>query len=90
MLKTDLSFIRDGCTEIISKNIVLPCIANTTLSCRHCLAGTEMFERLIKQMAQREGATEQLRAVNQIIRICKINNIRNQATKVVYDEIIYV
>lgn len=50
---------------------------------------TEMFERLIKQMAQREGVTEQLKAVNQITWIRKMNNIRNQASEVIYDEIIY-
>ena len=38
---------------------------------------TEMFERLIKQMAQREGVTEQLKAVDQITWIRKMNNIRN-------------
>lgn len=51
---------------------------------------TEMFERLIKQMAQREGVTEQLKAVDQITWIRKMNNIRNQASEVVYDETIYV
>ena len=51
---------------------------------------TEMFERLIKQMAQWEGVTEQLKAVDQITWILKMNNIRNQAFEVVYDEMIYV
>lgn len=51
---------------------------------------TEMFERLIKQMAQREGVTEQLKAVDQITWIRKMNNIRNQASEVVYGKIIYV
>ena len=51
---------------------------------------TEMLERLIKQMAQWEDVTEQLKAVDQITWIRKMNNILNQASEVVYDEIIYV
>ena len=51
---------------------------------------TEMFERLIKQMAQREDVTEQLKAVDQITWIRKMNNIRNRATDVVSASMIYL
>lgn len=51
---------------------------------------TEIFERLTKQMAAQKGVTEQLKAVDQITWIRKMNNIRSQASEVVYDEIIYV
>lgn len=51
---------------------------------------TEIFERLTKQMAAQKGVTEQLKAVDQITWIRKMNNIRSRASEVVYDEIIYV
>ena len=50
----------------------------------------DMFLRLVNQMAEREGVTEQLKAENQIEWVCKMNNIRNIATKIVNIELIYV
>lgn len=49
----------------------------------------EMFSRLVKQMAEREGVTEQLKAENQIFGVGQINNIRNRATEIVNTELIY-
>ena len=49
----------------------------------------EIFFRLIKQMANREGVTEQLKAKNQMEWVRMMNNIRNMATEIVYAEIIY-
>ena len=51
---------------------------------------TKMFDRLVKQFAKQEGATEQLKAENQMLWIRKMNNIRNQATEIVNHEIIFV
>ncbi|HIU35971.1 MAG TPA: TnpV protein, partial [Candidatus Fimenecus excrementigallinarum] len=39
----------------------------------------EMFFRLVKQMAEREGVTEQLKAQNQMEWVGRMNNIRNRA-----------
>lgn len=50
----------------------------------------EMFSRLVNQMAERGGVTEQLKAENQIEWVCKMNNIRNIATEIVNIELIYV
>ena len=50
----------------------------------------EMFEHLIKQMAEREGVTEHLKAADQMEWVHRINNIRNQATEIVNSEIIYI
>ena len=50
----------------------------------------EMFARLIKQMAEREGVTEQLKAENQMEWVGRMNNIRQGATEIVNTEIIYV
>lgn len=49
----------------------------------------DMFFRLVKQMAEREGATEQLKADNQMEWIARMNNIRNKATEIVNHDIIY-
>ena len=49
----------------------------------------EMFSRLVKHMAEREGVTEQLKAENQMAWVQKMNNIRNRATEIVNSELIY-
>ena len=50
----------------------------------------EMFFRLVEQMAEREGVTEQLKAENQMKWIGLMNNIRNRVIEVVNAELIYV
>lgn len=49
----------------------------------------EMFSRLVKQLAEAEGVTEQLKADNQMEWVGRMNNIRNRAMEVVNAEIIY-
>ena len=49
----------------------------------------DMFFRLIKQMAEREGVTEKLKADNQMDWIARMNNIRNRATETIDNDIIY-
>ena len=49
----------------------------------------EMFERLVKQMAEREGVTEQLKAVNSMEWVRKLNSIRNRAVEITNSELIY-
>ena len=49
----------------------------------------DMFFRLIKQFAEKEGLTEQFKADNQLLWIRRMNNIRNQATEIVNNELIY-
>ena len=49
----------------------------------------DMFFRLVKQMAEREGVTEQLKADNQMEWVARMNNIRNRATEIVNHDIIY-
>lgn len=48
-----------------------------------------MFSRLIEQMVQRQGVTEQLKASDQMAWVGKMNNIRASATEIVNEEIIY-
>ena len=49
----------------------------------------EMFLRLVKQMAEMEGVTEQLKADNQIEWVGRMNNIRNRAMEMVNNDLIY-
>jgi len=48
-----------------------------------------MFSRLVRQMAEREGVTEQLKADNQMEWVGQMNNIRSRAIEVVNNELIY-
>ena len=49
----------------------------------------DMFLGLIKQMTEREGVTEQLKADNQIEWVAQMNNIRSRATEIVNHDLIY-
>ena len=49
----------------------------------------EIFFRLIKQMANREGVTEQLKAENQMEWVRRMNNIRSSITEIINVELIY-
>ena len=48
-----------------------------------------MFLRLVKQMAEREGVTEQLKSENQMAWVARMNDIRSRATEVVNTDLIY-
>ena len=50
----------------------------------------DMFSRLVKQMAEREDVTEQLKADNPMEWITRMNNIRNRATEIVKCDLIYI
>lgn len=48
-----------------------------------------LFLRLVKQYAEREGVTEQLKAENPMEWVQKMNNIRNRAAETVYADLIF-
>ena len=50
---------------------------------------TEMFDRLMKQLAKREGITELLKAQDQMAWVGAMNNIRNAAEEIVNAEVIF-
>jgi hypothetical protein len=50
----------------------------------------EMFFRLVNQLAEKEGVTEQLKADDQMLWVKRMNNIRNRAKEIVNAELIYV
>lgn len=49
----------------------------------------DMFFRLVKQMAEREGVTERLKAENQMEWVRQMNSIRNRVSEIVYAKIIF-
>ena len=46
-------------------------------------------EQLVKQMAEEENVTEELKATNQMKWVQNMNNIKNCAEEIAYNEIIY-
>ena len=49
----------------------------------------EMFDRLVAQMKEAEGVTEQLKAENQMEWVGRMNSIRSRAEEVVLSELVY-
>ena len=49
----------------------------------------ERMERIVKQMAEREGVTEALKASDQMAWIGAMNNIRSRAEEIVLSEVVY-
>ena len=48
-----------------------------------------MLSRLVKQLAEKEGVTEKLKAEDGMKWTQAMNNIRNRAAEVVYNDLIY-
>ena len=48
-----------------------------------------LFFRLVKEYAEKEGVTEQLKATDPMAWVRQMNNIRNRATEIVNIEVIY-
>ena len=81
---------------VISSFSVEPIYTNLLTSCKltKYLAdidkqAEDMFFRLVNQLTEKEGVTEQLKADNQMLWVARMNNIRNRAEEIVYQEIIY-
>lgn len=54
------------------------------------IRATEMYNNLVKQLAENQGITEQLKAENQIEWVGRMNNIANRAREIVNAELIYM
>ena len=48
-----------------------------------------LFLRLVKEYAEKEGVTEQLKAADNMVWVRKMNNIQNQVAKIINAELIY-
>lgn len=49
-----------------------------------------LFSRLVKEYAEKEGATEQLKSADQMAWVRRMNNIRSSVTEVVNSEVVFV
>lgn len=49
----------------------------------------EMFSRLVKQMAEQQSITENLKAENQMLWVGRMNNIQSSAREIINQELIY-
>ena len=49
----------------------------------------EMFERLVEEMSDDEGVTEELKALDQMSWVQQMNSIRARAAEIVREELIY-
>ena len=48
-----------------------------------------LFSRLVKDLAEKENVTEKLKSDNPMLWAQKMNNIRNRATEIVNEQVIY-
>lgn len=51
---------------------------------------SKMFDNIVKELAEKENVTEKIKADNMMLWVQKMNNIRNRATEIVNDEVIFV
>lgn len=49
----------------------------------------DFFLRLVKDLAEKENVTEELKSTDMMLWVQKMNNIRNRATEIVNAELIY-
>ncbi len=49
----------------------------------------DMFFRLVKELAEKEGITETLKAENQMLWVQRMNAVRETATEIVNNELIF-
>ena len=50
----------------------------------------DMFSRLVKELAQKEGITEKLKEKDQMLWVRRMNAVRETATEIVNNDLIYV
>ncbi len=51
---------------------------------------TNIYNMLMKQLAEQENITEKLKAINQLDWVGKMNSIKNRAEEIIFNELIYV
>ena len=49
----------------------------------------DLFLRLVKDLAEKENVTEELKSTDMMLWVQKMNNIRNRATEIINADIIY-
>ena len=53
-------------------------------------ASNERCDLLMKQFAEKENITEELKVTNQMEWGCKMNNIKNRVEEIIFNELIFV
>lgn len=71
-------------TEILLSNELKSYLLDIEDECK------EKLDILIKQMAEKENITEELKVNNQIEWVQKMNNIKNRAEEIILNEFIYL
>ena len=82
-----LKYIQKHCKPFYNKMLNELTLYDYLLQLDHDAEDT--FNRLVKQMAEREGVNEKLKATNQMAWVGKMNNIRQRVTEIVNSELIY-
>ena len=83
-----LRFIRQN-----KKSLYLDLVMSGTLNAYLTEIDTQaedLFSRLVKEMAEKEGVNERLKAADQMHWVQSMNNIRNRAAEIVNNDMIYV
>lgn len=61
--------------------------------CQHCAQidqqASEMFDTLVEQLMKREGVCEELKERDQMEWVQRMNNIKERASEIVCEELIY-
>ena len=83
-----LNYIEKHCKSFYNKMVAEHNLYNYLLQLDRDAEDT--FNRLVKQIAEREGVTDKLKADNQMEWVARMNNIRSRAIEVVNNEVIYI
>ena len=82
-----LSYIKKHCKAFYNKMLNEHTLYDYLYQLNADAADT--YHRLVKQMAEREGITEKLKADNQMEWVRKMNSIRNRTIEIIKNELIY-
>ena len=74
--------------KILYYNLLTSCKLHDHLADINAEAA-KMYDQLVKQLAEQEGITEQLKAEDQMLWVKQMNNIRNRATEILNNKLIY-
>ncbi len=74
--------------RVIYYNLLTQCKLNSYLR-KIDIRATKMYDMLVKQLAESQGITEQLKANDMMAWIGAMNNIANQAREIIYNDIIH-
>ena len=50
----------------------------------------DLFSRLVKEYAEKEGVTEQLKSADQMAWVQRMNNIRERVMETIYSDMVFV